>query len=175
VREFLVRLGRYGADYEPGTTPADLAARSDAVAVARLTGIREGRVLGSSPSDPGRIENLVFVFELEQAHRGGVPWTLYVEVPKPGQDPAATFDAKAPHGARALLFLERVPEPAADEPVVPAATALPSGAPLWWFTTPQGFLMELDGKVTAPLEAVRPIFPAADPDPAHLLAWLPSR
>ncbi|SDN34958.1 hypothetical protein SAMN05660642_04631 [Geodermatophilus siccatus] len=172
MREFLARLGSYSADYEPGTTPADLAARSDAVAVARLTGIREGRVLGSSRSDPGRTDNLVFVFELERAHRGNVPGTLYVEVPKPGQDPAATFDARTPRGARALLFLELVPA-AADEPVVPAEPPLPSGAPLWWFTTPQGFLLELDGEVTAPLEAERPIFPAGDPDPADLLAWLP--
>jgi hypothetical protein len=173
VRGFLAQLANSLADYEPGTTPADLAARSDVVAVARLTEIREGRVLGSSPSDPGRIENLVFVFELEQAYRGHVPRTLYVEVSKPGRDPASSYDAAAPHEARALLFLVRVPEPAADDPVIPAAPPLPARAPLWWFTTPQGFLMELDGQVTAPLESARPIFPAADPDPDHLLGWLP--
>jgi hypothetical protein len=172
--DFLRMLRGYGSDYEPARIPAELADRSEVVALGRLTQIREGSVLGTSRADPGRRENLTFVFAIEQRYRGNLPGgTAYVEVPKPGFDPAATFDARAPRGARALLFLSRASGATADEPVIPAPAPRPVGARLWWFTTPQGLLMELGGGVVAPLEAARPIFVLGDPEPGNLLAWVP--
>jgi hypothetical protein len=174
TQEFAGLFRGYRSDYEPAKTSAELAKRSEAVALGRLIQIREGRVLGASRTDPGRLENLLFVFEVEQRYRGDLPrGKAYVEVPKPGTAPAAAFEAKAPRGARALMFLERASDPARGERAIPPSSPLPDGTPLWWFTTPQGLLINVAGAVTAPLEVVRPIFPLGDPDAKNLPAWLP--
>ncbi|HVQ96309.1 MAG TPA: hypothetical protein VMU51_35150 [Mycobacteriales bacterium] len=176
---FLRLYDGYQVDYEPAATVTELADRSEVVALAQLTEIREGRILGTSRGDPARAEHLVYVFRVTRQLQGTLPGALaYVEALKPSFEPATRFDATAPKGTEALLYLRRAIPAAAGEPSVPAPQPPPAGAPLMWFTTPQGFLVRLGGRVAHPLEQAgpgRPLFAHSTPDPANLYSWLPPR
>lgn len=174
---FLQLYRGYQADYEPAKTVANLAEMSEVVAVGRLKEIREGRIQGVARDDPGRSEYLIYVFNVIEKVKGAVPGdVVYVEAIKPNREPAASFDAAAPKSAEALLYLRSASPPPAAEPSVEPADQLPAGTRLQWFTTPQGFLIHLGGRVVTPLDQVlsRPIFQGGDPDPTRLRNWLPS-
>lgn len=166
-------------DFEPAPTFDALAKRSEVVAVGRLESIVEGRVLGTSPDDPSRIEHMVMTFTVDRVLAGRLePGAdrVHVEYAHSQAYPASAFQQTAPLGARAVLYL--VPAPAdAGQPVVDPRAGLPAGRTLRWFTTPQGFLVEVDGRVTNPLRQVdvRELFTGERPDPADLASWLPAR
>jgi len=179
TQDRFLRLYRgYRADYEPATTVAELAEWSEVVAVGRLKQIREGRIQGAGRDDPGRTEHLVYVFDVTEKLKGTLPGDVaYVEAVKPGREPAASFDAAAPTGAEALLYLRSASPAAPGESSLAPLDPLPAGTHLHWFTTPQGFLIHI-GRVVHPLEQrgpSQPIFQRGDPDPAHLRSWLPTR
>lgn len=173
---FLQLYRGYQADYEPAKTVANLAEMSEVVAVGRLKEIREGRIQGVARDDPGRSEYLIYVFDVIEKVKGTVPGdVVYVEAIKPNREPAASFDAAAPKGAEALLYLRSASALAPAEPSL--GPDVPAGTRLQWFTTPQGFLIHLGGRVLAPLDQIgqsRPIFQGGDPDPTRLRSWLPS-
>jgi hypothetical protein len=173
---FLQLYRGYGSDYEPASTVTQLAQWSEVVAVGRLKEIREGRILGTTRDDPGRTEHLIYVFDISEKPKGALPGDIaYVEAPKPSLEPAARFDAAAPKGANALLYLRFASPTASDEQSV-APARLPAGAPLLSFTTPQGFLIETGGRVAHPLQPggpSQPIFAAGDPSASDLHRWLP--
>jgi hypothetical protein len=175
-QRFLSLYQGSSADYEPARTVAELAEWSSVVVVARLREIREGHIRGASREDPARTEHLLHVFDVVETVRGTLPGgQVFVETHKPGREPAASFDAAAPKEVEAVLYL--VPAPTqTDRPVVAAPKPAPPGEPLMSFTTPQGFLIQIDGRVAHPLEwaaPAKPLFPAGDPAGASLRAWLP--
>jgi len=173
-----LRLYRgYQADYEPAKTVVELAEWSEVVAVGRLTEIREGRIQGVARDDARRSEYLVYVFDVIEKVTGTLPGNVvYVEALKPSREPAASFDAAAPKTAEALLYLRSAAPPVPAESSLAPADPLPTGTRLHRFTTPQGFLLHLGGRVRTPLDQrgpSRPIFQGGDPDPARLRSWLP--
>lgn len=180
AQDRFLRLYRgYQADYEPAKNVAELAEWSEVVAVGRLRQIREGRVQGVGRGDPGRTEHLVYVFDVVEKLKGALPGDVaYVEAIKPSLEPATSFDATAPKGAEALLYLRFASPAAPGEPSTAPPDPLPAGARLQWFTTPQGFVMHIGGRVVQPLDQrgpSRPSFQHGDPDPAHLRSWLPPK
>jgi hypothetical protein len=174
---FLQLYRGYGSDYDPASTVTELARRSEVVAVGRLKEIREGRILGSARDDPGRTEHLLYVFNVIETPKGALRSKIaYVEAPKPSLAPATSFDAAAPKGAKALLYLRFASPTARGESSFAAPNPLPPGEPLLSFTTPQGFLIHTGGRVAHPLASGRPsqpLFTAVDPRPTDLRAWLP--
>jgi hypothetical protein len=156
---FLWLYRGYRADYNPARTPDQLAAWSELVVVAKLVGIREGRVEGQSADDPARAEHLRYEFAVTKTLKGKAEGTVYVEAIKPDFKPAATYDDAAPDMAPAVIYLRRY---APDRP--------------YDFTTPQGFIIELDGRVGHPMEAspsISSLFPGGDPAGNDLMAWAP--
>jgi hypothetical protein len=176
--EQFLRLQRgYQADYEPASSLAELARRSDIVATGRLESVREGRILGTSVDDPLRVEHVLYVFHITDVLKGSLPDTpVGVEVTKPGFAPAADLDRVTPKNAEAVLYARRLPSGTRHEPSLAPSHPLPAGVPLLQFTTPQGFLVEIGGHMVHPLErgaASQRLFQAGDGDPSNLQSWLP--
>jgi hypothetical protein len=85
----------------------------------------------------------VYVFDIIEKPKGALPGDIaYAEAPKPSLEPATSFDAVAPEGAKALLQLRFALLTAIDEPSLAPPDPLPAGAPLPSFTRPQAFLIE---------------------------------
>jgi hypothetical protein len=171
---FLDRMRDLRQDYDPARTIAELSERSDQVVVGKLREIREGRIQGESKDDPARAEYLRYVFDVVETRKGtDAGKAVYVDAMKPSFEKAEVFDKAAPKGAEVVLYLRKAAAP--NEGTIAPAEPLPAGAEVTRFTTPQGFLVEVDGEVVAPLDQFNsPLFPGGDPDHHKLTAWLPS-
>jgi len=143
------------------------------VVLGRIREIREGQVRGGR-DDPARAEYLLYVVDVTEQRKGTTPGGVaYVQTMKPGLEPAAHYDAAAPKGVDVVLYLDASPSP--ERGTIPPPASPPVGVPVWDFTTPQGFLLLVDGEVVAPLAGSnRPVFPGGDPDRADLRSWLPN-
>ncbi len=172
-QSFLALYDRLRADYEPAASLTDLAGKSDTVVLGRLREIREGQVRGAHRDDPTRLEYLLYVFDVMRVSKGAVSDpVVYVQAFKPGLQPASVYDQAAPEGGQAVLYLVRAAEP--EQVVFPAPQPPPAGTPIREFTTPQGFLLLVDGRVVAPLAGRgEPLFGGGDPDRGDMMAWLP--
>lgn len=133
----------YRSDYDHIDTPSDLAARSKLVVQGRIVQIDEGRLFGTSATDPVASSSIVLVFAVTRVLNGDTPagGKVYVELLPPGQVAAEVFDRSAPKTSDAVLYLTPAAT-AADTAIVDPDEGRPAGQPLYQPVNPQGLVIE---------------------------------
>ena len=129
----------FGFDYEPAADREALAEGSTVVVDAILVDLVDGRIFGQSADDPFASRNAFFVFESDHlADR------IYVELPRPSDVDLERLWEAMPQGNRSVIYVRPIPPlPAAEEALWFNAR---KDGDQWWFTTPQGWILDLPGR-----------------------------
>lgn len=151
VAAFVELFTGYSADYEPAKSPRELAEWSELVVAGRMVSVIEGRVFGTARGAPGAGSTVVLEVEVSSVEKGELPagsnGRVYVEFDSSYRRPAADYNRVTPKDVDVLLYLVRAPlTGSANEPIQDEDAGRPDGQPLWWITTPQGFLIEDDAR-----------------------------
>lgn len=145
----------YGADYDPASTPMQLASMSDVVISGKITAITPGRYFGRSVDDPGGNRTIVLNIKVDAVLAGALPRNqremVFVELPSPGNAEASVYDRHVPKDREVVLYLIAAAGPS-QTPIVDPDAGRPAGRPLYQPVNPQGFVMEDDGAVVQVLE-----------------------
>jgi hypothetical protein len=163
------------ATFDRAPSRRALADESTVVVLGRLTDIRAGRTVGSTRSDVVE-HRLVHLFTVERVVKGdGVGPRIQVETDWPGDPPIEDYGASVPGSGRAVLYLR--PAATGSRDLIFTADRLPlgPGAPLFVPTTPQGYVIDVDGGLCTPLllgNRPQPVFPD-EADPRELDRFLP--
>lgn len=175
LADFLEEMRRSHADYEPAATPADLAARVDAVVTGTIVGVKPGQSYAPTPESEAEIATSVLEVKVDRALLGDnavvANGSVYIELPHPAfvgtgveGGPVAPFDhaafaATVPRSYGVFFLDDRTNEPYWDT-VLDEGAGRPAGARI---TTPfvQGFLIEdSNGKLVSVLEPFEAMPPA---------------
>lgn len=94
-------FGGYAADFEPASSPQELAEWSTLVVEGKVVDIIDGREHGRTHEDPSLALSVSMVVEVEQTLKGQSGDRLYVEMPSPGNTPANAYKevGRGPGGA----------------------------------------------------------------------------
>ena len=125
----------FAFDFEPAKDRGDLAGRSTLVAEATLTDVIDGPIFGSSQADPAASRFALFAFK-----SAAVAAPIYVRLPRPNTSDINAIRDAMPLGARAVLYLIRVPQVPANEKQF--WFGVDPKIQQWDVTTPQGFILE---------------------------------
>ena len=126
-------------DYDGAASLDDLAERSKVVTEATLTDVEDGRIFGESPDDPAASRTLNLVFDAIDGAR------YYVEIPRPADSSVDRLREVFPIGARSVIYLQPNNDPPENW-----FNAREDGNQ-WFFTTPQGWIVEIaKGEVIVP-------------------------
>ncbi len=142
-------FGGYAADYDPASSPSELADWSTVVVEGRLVDIIAGREHGRNADDPSLALTVTMVVDVDQAFHGQADDPVYVEMPSPGNTPASEYKDVAV-ALPVLLYLI----PAQHEPgiIIDESAGRPKGEPLFQLTNPQGMVIGGEESVTQILE-----------------------
>ena len=150
------------ADFNPAATAADLAERSQVAVEVTLVDVEDGRYFGDQQGEPEGV-HLNLVFESGQGD------TYYVQIPRSIDSDVDTLRELFPLGSRNVIFL--IPN---DDPIDGIWFNVREDGNEWFFTTPQGWILEDPGRgIIWPLRGLtdEPPFPE-DPAPRDLEDWL---
>jgi hypothetical protein len=126
----------YHADYNPASTPAELASWSDLVISGTIKTVREGR----SGKDGSR--TVVMVVNSDKIIKGKASDTVCIELPNPGTREARVYAAAVPTNADVVLYLQdSAPLDKGDPNLVEPAQGRPAGTPLYQPVSPQGLIL----------------------------------
>ncbi len=140
----LVEAARsYELDYEPASSPSDLASRADLVVRGTIVGVEPGQAYAPVPDTPARIVTSVLHVAVSKVLAGnpGLVWDgmVYVEIPHParlyaGEDdsqgrPYYSIAALVPRTEGVFFLDDRTNEPYWETITDPGA-GRPEGAPL---------------------------------------------
>ncbi|MFQ5523291.1 MAG: hypothetical protein ACE5F5_06895 [Acidimicrobiia bacterium] len=142
---FVEAVRIYKLDYEPASSPADLASRADLVVRGAIVGVEPGQAYAPVPGSPARIVTSVLHVAVSKVLAGDpdLVWNgmAYVEIPHPArlyageEDPQgrlydlAAFAALVPKTEGVFFLDDRTKEPYWETIVDPGA-GRPEGAPL---------------------------------------------
>lgn len=136
-------------DYEPVSTPLELAAQADLVVLGSLESAVEGRSVAMAPGEPASLFNVVFTVEVEEVVKGDETQLtddrVYVEVERAAYLDVADFQKALPAG-QVLLFLDDRTELDASSTVINNFAGRPAESRIF---TPfvQGFWLSGDGRL----------------------------
>jgi len=143
LRDFVEAAQSYEWDYEPASSPADLASRADLVVRGTIVGVEPGQAYAPVSGTPARIVTSVLHAAVSKALAGnpGLVWDgmVYVEIPHParlyaGEDdsqgrPYDSFAELVPKTEGVFFLDDRTNEPY-WETIIDPGTGRPEGAPL---------------------------------------------
>jgi hypothetical protein len=161
-------VGGYSADYEPATSTSELAEASHAVVSGLAATVGTGRDFGTSRDDPTLVRTIVLRLDSVKVLSGSAAvvhqGSVYIELPAPYGEPAATFAKTLPAGAPVVAYLELAPT-VEQTPILNPTAGRPDGAVLTQLLNPQGLYMESSSsvvqvmtgeKIEGPIERARP-------------------
>lgn len=165
ARRFAATLTFTWVDFDPARGPNELAQRSDVVAIGRIVTFRQGRYIAGNyeDDDPSlRARTAVMQVAVERVVAGRLPDpadpNLYFEFSLNRRSTPAALAAAAPNGALILVYADAIaPDPVYEGLVHDEGAGKPAGQPLMRFTTPQGFLMEVGGRIFRVLQPSQPL------------------
>lgn len=134
------------ADYDPASSPADLAQESDLVIVGEAGDPHTGRMFGPAPNSPETLTTIVVPIKVNSVEAGTLPpgsdGTVYLEVLASSGQPTESINDGL-EGRDGIFYLTKFPDnvPASAE-LLDADAGRPAGQPLYRATTPQGLLVE---------------------------------
>jgi hypothetical protein len=162
-RAFVDQTRAFHYDYQPVSSPRDLADQADVVVTGRIVDVQPGQAYAPLPDTPAKIVTSVLHVSVTSILAGDaslvVDRTIYIEIPHPAfvseseEQEERSYDLEAfaatvPRTAGVFFLNDRTNEPYWDTVIGPNA-GRPRGAPI---TTPfvQGFLLEgLDGRLVS--------------------------
>lgn len=149
AQDFARMFGGSSADYDPASSPSELADWSTVVVEGRLVEIIAGREHGRDADDPSLAMSVTMVVAVDQVLHGQADDLVYVEMPSPGNTPARDYkDVGA--ALPVVLYLN----PAQHEPgiIIDESAGRPKDEPLFQLTNPQGMVIGGEESVTQILE-----------------------
>lgn len=152
----------FSMTYDAAATISDLADRSSVVIEAALIDVQNGRIFGDSIDDPNANLSINLVFESDDGQR------FYVGLPRPRDSAVDAIRSALPIDARSIIFLQ--PN---NDPVGAQIFQARQDGNEWFFTTPQGWVLEDPERgVVQPINDQVPFTDAPDPA-APLSDWMP--
>ena len=139
----------YSANYEPASSPQELAEWSTLVVEGKVVDIIDGREHGRSHADPSLALSVSMVVEVEQSLKGKSGDLVHVEMPSPGNTPASSYK-EVGAGLPVVLFL--IPAHHELGIIIDETAGRPEGEPLFQLTNPQGMVVGAESSVTHILE-----------------------
>jgi|GEM_PF-5251484 len=133
----------FGYNYVPAGSKADLAAQSELVVKAKLVSVEDGSYIGDSPDDETASRTARLTFRSE-AH----PDPIVLQFPRPRNISPAEIEKLVADFDQYVLYLR---QPGLSENSLKYMFNY-DPTNVWALSTPQGFLVEADGRVTNPLE-----------------------
>jgi hypothetical protein len=155
--EFFDALGRGTADrYLPADSIAELAERSERIAVGRIAAVREAGRLGCC------VHELTVEFDVADLLQGPAANRLYIEFHAGPILDAARLPDPLPDNRLLVFVRPRYDDDDADGGAVPNTPGLPDGEVLQALTTPQGLVVETASGGLTISEPNLPFFVADD-------------
>lgn len=133
------------ANYEPASSPRELAKWSTLVVEGTVVDIIDGREHGRSHDDPSLALTVSMVVEVKQALKGKSRDVVYVEMPSQGNTPAGSYKELGA-GLPVVLFL--IPAEHERGIIIDETAGRPDGEPLFQLTNPQGMVVGGESSVT---------------------------
>ncbi len=151
-------------DYDPASSPSDLADDSRLVVFGSILEFHEGRTQLIDDVSGFTDVSIVATVEVDEVIDGDLPadstGLVYVEFLRSGDASAADYTAALPADNEAVLYLVR--SRPGDETIQDPLAARPSGQPIFAPVNPQGFWMSDGSGSVAILEGEQSDDPLSD-------------